>query len=142
MIFCCIAVTSASFADNLSVTVYNNDLAVVRETRDMDFSKGIRGDCRTLVAVPCLLLWSALYGLGLVSEGRGQALRFELIRLLLIMPLGILGITRLGLAAADRTPLIWSGLCIYVVLSAAVLRPATGPCRLQRNKSSTFETIT
>ena len=38
--------------------------------------------------VPCLLLWVQLYTLGLLNEGRAYATRFELLRLLVVMPAG------------------------------------------------------
>jgi sterol desaturase/sphingolipid hydroxylase (fatty acid hydroxylase superfamily) len=40
------------------------------------------------VLVPCLMLWAQLYTLGLLNEGRGYATRFELLRLLVIVPAG------------------------------------------------------
>jgi hypothetical protein len=40
------------------------------------------------VLVPCLVLWSQLYTLGLLNEGRAYAVRFEWLRLLLIVPAG------------------------------------------------------
>ena len=42
------------------------------------------------VLVPCLLLWAQLYALGLLSEGRRRGFREELVRLLVVMPLGSL----------------------------------------------------
>ena len=41
------------------------------------------------VILPCGLLWLTLYALGLLSEGRAYALRFETLRLLVIVPLCI-----------------------------------------------------
>ena len=43
-----------------------------------------------VVLVPCLQLWALLYTLGLLDEMRPYALRFEALRLLVIVPLGIL----------------------------------------------------
>ncbi len=40
------------------------------------------------VLVPCLLLWAQLWTIGLLNEGRGYAVRAELVRLLLLVPLG------------------------------------------------------
>ena len=42
------------------------------------------------VLVPCLLLWAQLYALGLLNEGRRRGFREELVRLLVVMPLGSL----------------------------------------------------
>jgi alkylglycerol monooxygenase len=41
------------------------------------------------VLVPCLLLWSTLYAIGLLSESRVFAHKFEALRLLLILPVGL-----------------------------------------------------
>jgi sterol desaturase/sphingolipid hydroxylase (fatty acid hydroxylase superfamily) len=43
----------------------------------------------TGVLMPCLLLWAQLYALGLISEGRNTALQIELLRLLVVVPLGL-----------------------------------------------------
>ena len=40
------------------------------------------------VLVPCLMLWAQLYTLGLLNEGRAYATKFELLRLLVIVPAG------------------------------------------------------
>jgi len=40
------------------------------------------------VIVPCVLLWALLYTLGLFNENRACARRFELLRLLIVVPLG------------------------------------------------------
>ncbi len=50
------------------------------------------------VVVPCLMLWALLYTLGLVNEGRAYAWRFELVRLLVIVPLGLAAIEPLTTA--------------------------------------------
>lgn len=42
-----------------------------------------------VVLVPCVLLWTNLYTLGLLNEGRPYAARFELTRLFVVLPLGI-----------------------------------------------------
>ena len=43
------------------------------------------------VLLPCLALWAALYTLGLLNEGRRYARRLETLRLVVVMPLGMLG---------------------------------------------------
>ncbi len=65
------------------------------------------------VAIPCLLLWSGLYTLGLLNEGRQYAMRFELVRLLVIVPAGVLG---LYLDAIITVPgqWLWIGLVAYL----------------------------
>ena len=44
------------------------------------------------VLVPCLFVWTMLYTLGLLNEGRPSALRLELIRILMVTPLCAAGI--------------------------------------------------
>jgi len=73
------------------------------------------------VALPCLLLWTTLYGLGLVSEGRPHALRFEAVRLGVLMPLGFAGVIATGIVPAAATTSAWGGLVLYGLVSAAVL---------------------
>jgi len=85
------------------------------------------------VLVPCLMLWATLYGLGLVSEGRQQARRFELARLLIIMPSGVFLLTRLGLVSAGNAPPVWAALVLYVMLSTIALRRALSPADNKNN---------
>lgn len=73
------------------------------------------------VLLPCLLLWTTLYGLGLVSEGRATARQFEGIRLLLIMPLGALGLLQLDLVPATGTAAFLAGMLAYTGVSIATL---------------------
>ena len=49
------------------------------------------------VLLPCALLWITLYSFGLLSESRPRAYRFEWLRLLVILPLGMAGMMQLGL---------------------------------------------
>jgi alkylglycerol monooxygenase len=44
---------------------------------------------RDAVLVPCLLLWTQLYTLGLLNEVRPHAIRFEFLRLFIIVPIGV-----------------------------------------------------
>ena len=53
------------------------------------------------VLLPCILLWSTLYSFGLLSESRSYALRFELVRLFGILPLGIAGLQHLAVIGLD-----------------------------------------
>ena len=53
------------------------------------------------VLVPCLMLWTLLYTLGLLNEGRAYATRFELLRLLVVVPAGAFALSldeRIGLS--------------------------------------------
>ena len=59
-------------------------IALAMLTADVFASNGTQA-----VLVPCLLLWSILYTLGLLNEGRPYAARFELLRLVVVVPLGI-----------------------------------------------------
>jgi hypothetical protein len=40
------------------------------------------------VLIPCLMLWAQLWTIGLLNEGREHAVRMELARLLLVVPVG------------------------------------------------------
>jgi sterol desaturase/sphingolipid hydroxylase (fatty acid hydroxylase superfamily) len=69
------------------------------------------------VLLPCMMLWATLYVLGLIIEGRSHAARFELVRLLLIVPLGAAGL-------APREDLAWLVAAIYVGASLIGLKLA------------------
>ena len=68
------------------------------------------------VVLPCVLLWALLYTLGLLNEGRPYAVRFELVRVLVIVPAGMLGILLTG-----QPPLpsgwLWGGVAGYLAAS-------------------------
>ena len=76
------------------------------------------------VLLPCVLLWALLYTLGLINEGRPYAVRFELGRVLIIVPAGLLGIVLTGQPPVPSAWL-WAGLAAYLVASLAGLYRAT-----------------
>ena len=53
-------------------------------------SRAIANVGASAVFVPSLLLWVHLYTIGLLNEGRPYAARLEALRLLLVLPLGVL----------------------------------------------------
>ena len=58
------------------------------------FIYGLFANGETLAAlIPCFLLWVHLYALGLLSENRAYASRFEFVRLFLIVPLGLIAMS-------------------------------------------------
>ncbi len=68
------------------------------------------------VLLPCLLLWAMLYTLGILNEGRPYAVRFERLRLLLIVPAGALGVMLAG--QPPTAPIwLWAGTVLYVAAS-------------------------
>lgn len=79
------------------------------------------------VLIPCLLLWMQLYTLGLISDRRDNAIRLELTRLCVLMPIGVLAIavtqalpfnpTILGLAVVGYAT-VSSGLLLRAARSA------------------------
>jgi hypothetical protein len=72
------------------------------------------------VLLPCVLLWALLYTLGLLNEGRPYAVRFELVRVLVIVPAGVLGTVATGqLPVAPGW--LWVGTAIYLAVSLAGL---------------------
>lgn len=71
------------------------------------------------VFIPCLLLWAQLYTLGLLNECRPHATRFELVRLVVVLPVGLLA---LDLSLLIMTPLLWSIASLYILGSLLWLR--------------------
>jgi alkylglycerol monooxygenase len=63
------------------------------------------------VLIPCLMLWAALWTIGLFNEGREHAVRVELARLLLVVPVG----------AAAQQETFWPVVTAYIGLSLAWL---------------------
>ena len=71
------------------------------------------------VLVPCLILWTQLYTLGLLNEGRSYGVRMEVFRLLVVLPLAAWKISLMS----DSWP--WSMLVGYAGLSVLGLLIAT-----------------
>jgi hypothetical protein len=71
------------------------------------------------IFVPCLLLWTQLYTLGLLNECRPYAARFESVRLVVVLPVGLLA---LDLSQLTMTPLLWSIASFYILGSLLWLR--------------------
>ena len=71
------------------------------------------------VFVPCILLWTQLYTLGLLNEDRAYAVRFESARLIVVLPIGLLA---LDTALLTMTPLLWIIVSFYVLGSLLWLR--------------------
>jgi sterol desaturase/sphingolipid hydroxylase (fatty acid hydroxylase superfamily) len=63
------------------------------------------------VLIPCLMLWAQLWAIGLLNEGREHAVRVELARLLLVVPVG----------AAAQQETFWPVVTAYIGLSLAWL---------------------
>lgn len=76
------------------------------------------------VLLPCVLLWTTLYSLGLLNESRDFAVRFELTRLFVALPLAVAGMMQTGLINADLLGPVATAAAVYVLISAAVLRVA------------------
>jgi sterol desaturase/sphingolipid hydroxylase (fatty acid hydroxylase superfamily) len=76
------------------------------------------------VLLPCALLWATLYSFGLLSESRPRAYRFELLRLLVILPLGVAGMMQAGLIETPDYSAVWVATVVYILLSALALRLA------------------
>ncbi len=73
------------------------------------------------VVVPCLLMWTQLFTIGLLSEGRSYSVRFEAVRLLFVIPVGIYALQLAGLADATSPTIIALG-AIYISGSLLWLR--------------------
>ena len=63
------------------------------------------------VLVPCVLLWTQLWTIGLLNEGRACAMRAEVVRLLLVVPAGTV------LLGEEY----WPGVIAYIAISLAGL---------------------
>jgi len=72
-----------------------------------------------VVLVPCLLLWMQLYTLGLLNEDRPFAVRFELFRLVIVVPIGVFA---LDAALLTLTPTIGIIVALYVLGSLLWLK--------------------
>ena len=71
------------------------------------------------IFVPCVLLWTQLYTLGLLNDDRSNAVGLEAARLIVVLPIGLL--------AADAgfltmTPVLWGFVSFYVLGSLIWLR--------------------
>ena len=76
------------------------------------------------VLLPCGLLWATLYSFGLLSESRAYAVRFETVRLLVILPLGMVGMMQIALIDTQAVPMVWATTIVYTIVSVATLRIA------------------
>jgi alkylglycerol monooxygenase len=72
-----------------------------------------------VIFVPCVLLWTQLYTLGLLNDARPYAVRFELLRLVVIVPIGLLA---LDATLLSMTLLLWIIVSAYVLGSLIWLR--------------------
>ena len=82
------------------------------------------------VVIPCLMLWSTLYTLGLISEGRRNAAGLELLRLLVIVPLGILAMQMSDQSGGDAYGM-WSLCAAYCLLFGVWIVSASGSRQAQ-----------
>ncbi len=71
------------------------------------------------VLVPCLLLWTQLYTLGLLNEVRPYAARYELLRLFIIVPIGVFA---MDTTFNTMTPEIGFIVATYILGSALWLK--------------------
>jgi len=73
-----------------------------------------------VVVIPCLLLWTQLYTLSLISDRRDQAIRLELTRLGVVMPIGVLAIVMTRPVSFDQT-ILWLAVVGYAAVSSGLL---------------------
>ena len=74
------------------------------------------------VLVPCVLLWTLLYTLGLINEGRSYAVTAELLRLIVVVPAAaFLLLAELAMIGADQ---LWPLVAAYCGVSLIGLRLA------------------
>ena len=72
-----------------------------------------------VILVLSLLLWALLYTLGLLNEDRPYAVRFELLRLIVVVPVGLLA---LNAALLTVTSMTWIIASIYILVSVIWLK--------------------
>ena len=68
------------------------------------------------VLAPCLLLWSILYTLGLLNEDRPYAARFELLRLIVVFPIGLYAMGGSLIALTPTVGLVFTAYTLGSVL--------------------------
>jgi hypothetical protein len=73
-----------------------------------------------VVMIPCLLLWIQLYTLGMISDRRDYAIRFELARLNVVMPVGALAIAMTLPVPVDNA-ILWLAVAGYTICSSGLL---------------------
>jgi sterol desaturase/sphingolipid hydroxylase (fatty acid hydroxylase superfamily) len=75
------------------------------------------------VLVPCLMLWAQLYTLGLLTDGKSAGVRFELARVVIVVPLGLLAMNLTSPHSAD-TGWQWAAASVYIVASLTAMTMA------------------
>lgn len=68
------------------------------------------------VLVPCVLLWSILYTLGLLNENRPYAVRFELLRLFVVVPVGVIAMGESLITLSPTTGIVVAAYCLGSML--------------------------
>ena len=66
------------------------------------------------VLILCILLWAQLYTLGLLNEARPHAAKFELLRLLVVVPIAVFALDG---EVFHITPQIWVIVAVYSLVS-------------------------
>jgi sterol desaturase/sphingolipid hydroxylase (fatty acid hydroxylase superfamily) len=85
------------------------------------------------VLVPCLFLWMQLWTIGLLNEGRPQAVRYERLRLIVFGP----ALLALGLWSGLPLGSVWvAGVLAYLGVSLAALTVASRPGKISINTES------
>jgi hypothetical protein len=78
-----------------------------------------------VVVIPCLLLWVQLYTLGRISDRKNHAIRFELARLIVVLPLGVLAMAMTS-SAIVSSAVTWVAVFAYVLVSSVMLKLVSG----------------
>jgi sterol desaturase/sphingolipid hydroxylase (fatty acid hydroxylase superfamily) len=73
-----------------------------------------------VVVIPCLMLWIQLYTSGLISDRKAYAIRFELARLFVVLPLGVLA-TAMTSSVLISNLITWLAVAGYALASGIVL---------------------
>lgn len=73
----------------------------------------------TAVLVPCLLLWTHLYTLGMLNEGLPNAVRFEMLRLFVVVPVAMFALNN---AVVVNSVTLWVIVASYILVSFLCLK--------------------
>jgi len=90
------------------------------------------------VVIPCIALWATLLSLGFLSEMKSYAFRFELVRLLIIIPTCLYGMNRYEILAEQQFgTVVGITLLVSLISVAAVLATRSSIAREDSNNLTT-----
>ena len=83
------------------------------------------------VLIPCVLLWSHVYMLGVLNEARPYAVQFEIVRLVIVVPIG----AAVFFGVSNFVPIVWAAAYCTLSLWALMLAsPSRDAKRMHSNQ--------